>query len=123
MIFTILISIVFIAEVIIAITIFQNLIKLDKAILELDETINSMKSSIKEIAILINKITVQWKILANDLVEDIKQQSEVAFMKHLLRISVSLFLLKLNFKFIKKIKKTTAIKFLVKSWSFIENMV
>ena len=44
MIYTFLISIVFIAEIIIAVTIAQNLIKLNKKILELDEDLTKMYS-------------------------------------------------------------------------------
>ena len=66
MVYTILISIVFIAELIIAITILQNLIKLDKCIIQLDETISEAKPSIKDISSLLRKISKQWVIISQE---------------------------------------------------------
>ena len=59
MIFYFLISIVFIAEVIIALALVLNLVKLDKVFVEYNEVLNSVKPSIKELLITVRKISEQ----------------------------------------------------------------
>ena len=123
MVYTILISIVFIAELIIAITIIQNLLKLDKVILELDETITTTSSGVKDVCILIRKISEQWEILAQDFVDRTKEEAENVMLKQFSKLLVSLLVLNLNFKFVQKIRKSKITKTLAKGWSFLENMV
>ena len=123
MIYTILISIVFVAELIITITIIQNLLRLDKMVIETNDTITQSKNSIKDICKLSCKISEQWVILSGQWVEEIKQNGENILLKNLSKILLSFLLLKLNFKFINKIRKAKITKFLVKGYSFIENML
>lgn len=123
MIYTFLISVVFIAELIIAITILQNLHKLDKKVLELDDTITSIKPSVKDISELARKISEQWQIIAQDFVNKTKQEAENMFLKQLSKALMGLLVLKLNFKFIKKIRDSKLTKALAKGWSLVESMV
>ena len=105
MIYTFLILIVFIAELIIAITILQNLRKLDKKVIELDDTISAMKPSIKDISELARKISEQWQIIAQDFVDKTKQDAEDIFLKKLSKALMGVLVFKLNFKFVKKIMR------------------
>jgi len=123
MVYTILISIVFIAELIITITIIQNLLRLDKAILEFNNTITEIQPGIKDVSELARKISEQWQILAGDFVEKTKRNSEDIMLKHLSKILMSILILNLNFKIVKKIRKSKVTKMFVKGWSFLENMV
>ena len=123
MVYTILISIVFIAELIITITIIQNLLRLDKAILEFNNTITEIQPGIKDVSELARKISEQWQILAEDFVEKTKRNSEDIMLKHLSKILMSILILNLNFKIVKKIRKSKVTKMFVKGWSFLENMV
>ena len=123
MIYTILISIVFIAEVIIAITIVQNLLRLDKTVLLLDDTIVATRSGIKDISILSRKISQQFVILSKDFVEKIKKDREDELMKMLSKALMSVLVLNLNFKLLKKIRKSKITKVLVKGLSFLGSMV
>lgn len=123
MVYTILISIVFIAELIITITIIQNLLRLDKAILEFNNTITEIRPGIKDVSELARKISEQWQILAEDFVEETKRNSEDIMLKHLSKILMSILILNLNFKIVKKIRKSKVTKILAKGWSFLENMV
>lgn len=123
MIYTFLISVVFIAELIIAITILQNLHKLDKKVLELDDTITSIKPSVKDISELARKISEQWQIIAQDFVNKTKQEAENMFLKQLSKALMGLLVLRLNFKFIKKIRDSKLTKALAKGWSLVESMV
>ena len=123
MIYTILISVVFIAELIIAISIIQNLIRLDKDIINLNNTFIETKGSIKDVCILARKISEQWQILAQDFVDKTKEESEEFLYKILSKTLVSLLILSLNFKFVNKIRKSRITKTFARGWSFLENMV
>ena len=72
MIFYFLISIVFIAELIIAFALILNLMKLDKTFIKYNELIDCAKSSIKELLITIRKISEQLVEFAPMIVENIK---------------------------------------------------
>ncbi len=123
MVYTILISIVFIAELIIAITIIQNLLRLDKIVIELDEKLVASKSGIKDISELARKISEQWQIIAQDFVNRTKKETEDLFLKKLSKLLIGLLVLNLNFKFVNKIRKSKITKTLAKGLSFLENMV
>ena len=123
MVYTILISVVFIAELIIAIAVIQNLIKLDKILLEFDGTISETKSGITDIVELIHKISEQWVILAQDFVEKTKRNSEDLLLKRLSKLMMSILVFNLNFKLVKKLRKSRLMKTLSKGWSFLESMV
>ena len=123
MVYTFLISVVFIAELIIAITIIQNLLRLDNVVLELDNKLSSKKLDIKEISELMRKISEQWKILAQDFVDKTKRDAEEILLRNLSKMLVGLLVLNLNFKFVNKIRKSKVTKTLAKGLSFLENMV
>ena len=123
MVYTILISVVFIAELIIAITILQNLVRLDKFVLETDKTLENAKKGITDICILSKKISEQFEILAQDFISKTKQNSEDILLKYCSRLLISLLVINLNFKFINKIRKSKITKMITKGFSFIENMV
>lgn len=123
MIYTFLISLVFIAEIIITITIIQNLFKLDKAILSLNETITLAKSGIKDIAVLSKNISFQIVELANKFVHKIKNRQEDMILRQLSKILLTLILFKINSKTINKFRKSRYSKTLAKGLSFLENMV
>ena len=123
MVYTILISIVFIAELIIAITIIQNILRLDKIVLKLDEQLLDSRTGIKDISELTRKISEQWKILAQDFVDNTRRDSEEILLKQFSKMLIGLLVINLNFKFINKIKKSRITKTLAKGLSFLENMV
>ena len=123
MIYTILISVVFVAELIIAITIIQNLIRLDKVIINLNDTFIETKGSIKDVCVLARKISEQWQILAQGFVDRTKEESEEFLYKKLSKVLVSLLVLSLNFKFVNKIRKSRITRTFAKGWSILENMI
>lgn len=123
MIFTFLISIVFIAELIIAIALLKILFNLDKKVLEINLKLVNSKDSINEICVLAKKISVQLKILSQDFVDKVKNKSENILLKEFSKILISITLLNLNFKIVKKMKKSKLVKTLVKGFNLIENMV
>ena len=72
MIFYFLISIVFIAEVIIGLTVFMYLVKADKMILKYNDIVDETKPSIKSLMIIIRKISKQLVELAPMVANQIK---------------------------------------------------
>ena len=123
MVYAFLISIVFIAEIIIAVTIFQSLNNIDKKIANFDESINSSKDGIKDIAILCRRISEQFVIFAEDFVYSYRKKQEDLLTKQLSKIFIAILLLKINSKAINNIKKSKAGKLLSKGLSLLENMV
>ena len=73
MVFYFLISIVFLAEVIIALALIIGLIKADKTILKYNEIVDETRPSIKSVMILVRKISKQLVELAPMLSEQIKK--------------------------------------------------
>ena len=96
MVYTILISIVFIAELIIAVTVIQNLLRLDKKVIELNDIVCESRGSVSDISVLMRKISEQWVVLSRDFVDKTKADSEALFLKQLSKIFLSVFVLKLN---------------------------
>lgn len=123
MVYTILISVVFIAELIIFFAIMQKLFQADKWILNINKKLIETKSGIKDISVLIRKISEQWVVLANDFVETIKKESEDLFLQLFSKILIALLVVNLKFKFTKNLKKTKMAKTLIKGFSLLENMV
>ena len=123
MLFTILISIVFIAEVIIAIALIRAILRLDKAICEVNDTVVLAQDGIKDISELVHKISEQMVDLANDYVNRIKRYQEEAVMKQLSKALIALVLLRANIKAVNKFRKSKLGKTLAKGLSLLENMV
>lgn len=123
MLFTILISIVFIAEVIIAVALIRAILRLDKAIYEVNDTVVLAQDGIKDISELVHKISEQMVDLANDYVNRIKRYQEEAVMKQLSKALIALVLLRANIKAVNKFRKSKLGKTLAKGLSLLENMV
>ena len=123
MIYTFLISIVFIAEIVIAIAVINFLIRIDKKIIAIDNNLLEMRPKISDISELTRKISEQIQILAKDYVEKIKEDSEELLLRRLSKILMGLLVLNLNFKIVKQIRKSKITKTLVRGFNLLENMV
>jgi len=123
MLFTFLISIVFIAEVIIAISAIISLVKLDKMVLELVETVKLAQPKIKDISGLVVAITEQWAEIAEDYVSKFKNKGEDVALRVLTKLLGAMLLWKINSKLIRKITKSRTFKIIGKGLSLLENMV
>ena len=123
MLFTILISIVFVAEIIIAFTLIKSLLNLDRAICEVNETVNLAKDGIKDISELARKISEQMVDIASDYVDKIKRYQEETIMKQLSKALIALVLVKANVKAVNKFRRSRIGKTLAKGLSMLEIMV
>ena len=86
MLYIFLVSIAFIGELVLLIAVIRSLLKLDKIILNLNETIVESKPKIKDISTLAGKISGQWVVLADDWVDDINKKSEDAVFNNLNKV-------------------------------------
>jgi hypothetical protein len=111
MIFTFLISIVFISELIIFFTIIHLLLKLDKKILELNKFIFLLKPSLKQIMELVSNISIQIRELSKDFVERLLQKRGELMINNIIKILLSSYILHKfkHFKFTKKITKALSL--------------
>ena len=123
MLYTFLISIVFIAEVIIGLTLIIYLLKFDKAVLALNETVSEIKPGIREISVLSKNISEQLVELANRFVKRIKYEQEEMILRGLSKLLISLLVVKINIKAVNKFRKSKIAKVLGKGLSLLENMV
>ena len=123
MIFTILITIVFIAEIIISVAIINYLIKFDKLILDLNNIIELAKPGIKDVSELVCKISGQFVELSEDSVADFKSNQEKFALKQLSKLLAALVLWKFNSKLITRIRKSKLTKLLSKGLSLLEFVV
>ena len=123
MVYTILITIVFIAELIIMITIIQNLLRLDRVLSELNNSIMTAKPTIKDICELTRKISEQCEYLAKDFVYKTKKNSEDLLLRQISKTMISLLIVSFNFKIINKLRKSKITKTLIKGLSLLENMI
>ena len=123
MIYTFLITIVFIAEIIIAFALIKTLITIDKKICNLDETITLAKPSVTDIADLMRKISEQVKELTSENIEKFKNYQEEVALRTLSKMLIAIVLVKANIKTINKFRKSKLGKTLAKGLSILENMV
>ena len=123
MLYIFLVSIAFIGELVLLIAVIRSLLKLDKIILNLNETIVDSKPKIKDISTLARKISGQWVVLADDWVDDISKKSEDAVFNNLNKVLLALLLWKINSKRIKKFRHSKLGKALKRGFAFVQNMV
>ena len=123
MLYIFLITIAFIGELILLFTVMRGLLKFDKMILNLNETVNESKPKIKDISTLTRKISGQWVVIADDWADDINRKSEDALYNNLNKILLALLLWKLNSKRIRKFRRSKIGKALKRGFAFVQNMV
>lgn len=115
--------IVFIAEIIIAVTLIRTLLKLDKKVLELDETIVELRPGIKDVGYLIKKISAQYVEFSEDFVSKIIKKRDESIFNQLNKILVVILLFKINSKFIRKVMRSKQFKLLSKGLSLLKYVV
>ena len=123
MVYPILISIVFIAEIIIAVTVIQNLLRVDKAVIELNDIVEEANPRIREMSDLVKKISEQSVELSKNFVIRFKEEQEDFALKNLSKFLMAILLLKINSRAINAFRKSRAGKFIVKGLSMLGNMV
>lgn len=120
MIFNILTAVVFIAELIIAYTLIINLWRIDQKLLKWNNIICLAKSDIKDIGYLIKKISAQYIEFAYDFVAKIKEKRDNSIIANLNKIIITVVLLRLNSKLVRKIMRSKRFRLLSKGLSLFQ---
>ena len=97
--------------------------RLDKAVVELDKTVDEARPKFREISHLIKKISEQSVELSKDFVVRFKEEQEAFVLKNLSKVLMAILLLKINSNVINTFRKSRAGKFIVKGLSMLGNMV
>jgi hypothetical protein len=123
MIFTFLISIVFIAEIIITVALIKALLNFDKKVCELNETIILIKPQVSEVSELARLVSGQLVELSKKFVDDFKRNNENMILCNFSKALLGLFLIKTNIGIVRKLRKSRVMKTLAKGLSLLGNMV
>ena len=123
MIFKFLISIVFIAEIVLTVSIIRAMIKLDNIILSCDGLVTNSKSGIKDVSVLCKKISEQIIELSEQFVQEIRKKEEDILLGNLNKLILALIIWKFNLKAIKRFRKTKLCKTIGKGLSVLGNMI
>ena len=115
--------IVFIAELIICFLLLSRLIKFDNYLINLDKTLDSLKPSIKDIGYLVKKISAQYVEFAEDFVYKFTKKKDEFAIRQLNKILLAIILLKINSKFIKKLRRSKLLKGISKVLSLFQLVV
>ena len=123
MVFVILISIVFIAELIIAFSIIINLVKLDKNINEATVFIDNFNPKLKEVLELMSKISAQVAELVPIWVENLKKERDKIILNQTKSLISGILFWSINIKVINRLRKTKIIKALWKGLTLVQNVL
>ena len=123
MVYKIFTAIVFIAEIIIAYTIFSKLVMLDKLILKADKVLTYSKLSLKEISRLISQIAAQCVEFAEDFALDFKTKRDEIALKQLNKLILTIILIKMNSKFINRIRRSKLVKRISRGLSLLQLVI
>ncbi len=123
MIFTFLITIVFIAELIITTAIITNLLKLDRTLNRANAYIEKINPEIRTILSLIEKISAQILELTPDWVEKFRQIRNKIILNQIKSLIAGFLFWSINIKVIKKLRKSKFIKAAWQGLSLIQNVI
>ena len=123
MVFKVLITIVFIAELIITFTILYFLYKFDKRILGIDGTLDAVKPQIKSISELVRKISEQIYELTPVWVDEIKKSLENLLLEQAKSIMTGILFWTINIKVLKQLRQSKIFKTASKGLSLLQNVI
>ena len=111
--------IVFISEIIITVTIFNYILKLDKKIVALNDTIIAVNPLVKEVMMLVGKISEQMVIISCDFKKNLAINLENYLLKNVSKFLNMVLLFYFNQKVYKKLRKFKFSKLFLKGFANI----
>ena len=123
MIFLFFISIVFIAELIIAFTVFNSLFKLDIKINKLSEALINKRADIKDITALAKAISEQLKELSEEFVDNFNEKKEEIILSLAKSLMSAILFWSINIKVVKRLRKSKVLNVAWKGLSLLENVI
>ncbi len=123
MIFTILTTIVFISELIIANTLISKLRAFDKVLCEMNDTVAELNPKIKDVGYLIKNISAQCVEFAYDFISKLKNKRDTSISNIINKLLIMFILWKVNLKFIQRIKSSRFLKRFNRGLSLLKYMI
>ena len=123
MVFKALISIVFIAELIITFAVITNLIRFDKRIIKANEYIENNKAKFAAIAELMRKVSEQIFELTGLYIDRLKDSGKNILLKNAESLISGILFWSINIKMAKKFKKSKFFKTAQKGFDLIQNVI
>lgn len=111
--------IVFISEIIITVTIFNYILKLDKKIVALNDAIIAVNPLVKDVVLLISKISEQMVIISCDFKKNLAINLENYLLKNVSKFLNMVLLFYFNQKVYKKLRKFKFSKLFLKGFANI----
>ncbi|MDO5307777.1 MAG: hypothetical protein Q4E83_08460 [bacterium] len=111
--------IVFISEIIITVTIFNHILKLDKKIVALNDAIIAVNPLVKDVVLLISKISEQMVIISCDFKKNLAINLENYLLKNVSKFLNMVLLFYFNKKVYKKLRKFKFSKLFLKGFANI----
>lgn len=111
--------IVFISEIIITVTIFNHILKLDKKIVALNDAIIAVNPLVKDVVLLISKISEQMVIISCDFKKNFAINLENYLLKNVSKFLNMVLLFYFNKKVYKKLRKFKFSKLFLKGFANI----
>lgn len=123
MILTFFTMIVFIAEIIILIATITALLRLDRAICEINFFVIELKPKLENVVILVRKISEQLVALAPIWVENFNKAKETFIVEQIQKVLVTFIFWRINVKVIKRVRKSKLVKLISKGFNLLQNMI
>ena len=123
MVFVILISIVFVAELIIACTVIINLIKLDRQINEAAEFLEEANPKLRELLDIVKEISGQVLELIPIWIENLKKERDKIILSQVKSLISTIIFWSINIKVINRLRKTKLVKVAWKGLTLLQNVI
>ena len=123
MIFLFFISIVFIAELIIAFSLFNSLLNLDVKINKFNETLINKRADIKDITALAKGISEQIIELSEEFVDNFNEKKEEIILSLVKSLMSAILFWSINIKVVKRLRKSKVLNAAWKGLSLLENVI
>lgn len=123
MVFVILISIVFVAELIIAFSVITNLIKFDKRIKRAAQFLEEAEPRLKELLVVVQKISAQILELIPVWLATLRQERDKIILNQAKSLISTILFWSINIKIIKRLRKTKIVKAVWKGLTLVQNVI
>ncbi len=123
MVFVILISIVFVAELIIAFSVITNLIKFDKRIKRAAQFLEEAEPRLKELLVVVQKISAQILELIPVWLATLRQERDKIILNQAKSLISTILFWSINIKVINRIRKSKLAKAVWQGLTLVQNVI
>ena len=123
MVFVILISIVFVAELIIAFSVITNLIKFDKRIKLSAQFLEEAEPRLKELLVVVQKISAQILELIPVWLATLRQERDKIILNQAKSLISTILFWSINIKVINRIRKSKLAKAVWQGLTLVQNVI